>query len=74
MFQKLLRHTVRKNYFSDRDFFLKFEAEDQGFSKCLRLLEHLGERAEQFSKQNTFFTCSWRFFGSEFKSEKINGI
>ena len=36
---KLFWRTVRKNYSSDSDFFLKFEAEGREFAKILRSLE-----------------------------------
>ena len=36
---KLFRPIVRKNCSSDREFFLKFEAEGREFTKCLRLLK-----------------------------------
>ena len=36
---KLFRPTVRKNCSRDQEFFLKFEAEGQDFSKILRLLK-----------------------------------
>ena len=36
---KLFRPTVRKNCSSDRENFLKFEAEGQEFAKILRSLE-----------------------------------
>ena len=62
---------------------LKFEAEGQEFAKFLRSLEEFIQTMKgqnNFCKQNTFLTCSWRFLISskleqlEFKLEKIIGI
>ena len=52
LFPKFFWPTVRKNGSSDRDIFLKFEAEGQEFAKNLSVL---------FSKQNVFLTYSWCF-------------
>ena len=74
---------MRKHCFSDRDFFLKFEAECQEFAKFLRSLEQSIQTVKgqnNFLQQNAFLTCSWRFLISnnleqlEFKLEKIIGI
>ena len=40
MLPKLFLPIVRKNCSSDREIFLKFEAEGQEFAKILRSLEH----------------------------------
>ena len=73
---------MRKNCSSDRENFLKFEAEGREFAKNLRSLEQFVQtvKDQKISDQNTFLTCSWRFLRSnkleqlEFKLEKIIGI
>ena len=68
---------MRKNCSSDREKYLKFEAEGQEFAKFLRSLEQF---IQTVKGQNNFLTCSWRFLISnkleqlEFKLEKIIGI
>ena len=71
---------MRKNCSSDQEKLLKIEAEGCEFANFLRSLKQIylnRERSEQFSKQNAFLTCSWRFLGLntleqlEFKSDKI---
>ena len=71
---------MRKNCFSDQDFFLKLEAEGREFAKKLRsLVLQFIERVKGQNnvwQQNAFLTCSWRFLKSnkleqlEFKSER----
>ena len=61
---------MRKNCSSDREKFLKFEAE---FEKVLRSLEQLFQTVtgqNNFWLQNVFLTCSSRFLRSN-KLEKI---
>ena len=68
---------MRKNCSSDREKYLKFEAEGQEFAKFLRSLEQF---IQTVKGQNNFLTCSWRFLRYneleqlEFKLEKIIGI
>ena len=49
---KLLRPTMRKNCSSNPDFFLKFEAEGQEFTKFLKSLEQFTQTVEG---QNNFW-------------------
>ena len=74
---------MRKNCSSDRENFLKFEAEGQEFENFLRALEQFIQAVKgqnNFWKQNAFLTCSWRFFicneleQLETKLEKTIGI
>ena len=65
---KLLLPTVRKNCYSDREFFLKFKVEGREFTKNLRSLEQFIQTVKgqnNFWLQNAFFTCSWRFLISK---------
>ena len=68
---------MRKNCSSDREKYLKFEAEGQEFAKFLRSLEQF---IQTVKGQNNFLTCSWRFLISnkleqlEFKLGKNIGI
>ena len=52
MFPKLFLHTVRKKCSSDREKFLKFEAEGREFAKVLRSLEQF---IQTVKGQNNFW-------------------
>ena len=59
---------MRKNYSSDREKLLKFEAEGREFAKFLRSLEQFIQTVKgqnNFWQQNVFLTCSWRFLRSD---------
>ena len=58
---------MRKNYSSDREKLLKFEAEGREFSKFLRSLEQFIQTMKgqnNFWQQNAFLSCSWSFLRS----------
>ena len=61
-FPKLFWPIARTNCSSDRENFLKFEAEGREFAKFLRLLRRTiylnSERSEQFLVTEFFLTCS----------------
>ena len=55
---------MRKNCSSDREKLLKFEAECREFEKILRSLEKFIQTVKgqnNFWKNDSFLTCSWRF-------------
>ena len=57
---KLFWPTVRKNWSSDREKLLKFEAEGREFAKLLRSLEQFIQTVKgqkNFLHQNSFLTC-----------------
>ena len=59
--------TVRKNCSSDWEKLLKFQAEGGEFAKFLRSLEQFIQTLKgqnKFWQQNSFLTCSGRFFSS----------
>ena len=54
-----------QNCSCDREKLLKFEADSQELAKYLRSLEQTIKTIKgqyNFRYQNTFLTCSWRFF------------
>ena len=59
---------MRKICSSDREKLMKYEVEGQEYAKVLKSLNRTiylnSERSEQFLKQNTFLTYSWRFLRS----------
>ena len=65
--------TVRRNYSSDREKLLKFEAESQEFANFFRSLQQFVQKVKgqnNFWQQNAFLTCSCRFLRSN-KLEQI---
>ena len=55
---------MRKNFSSDREKLLKFEAEGREFSKFLRSLEQFIQTVKGpniLGNRMLFFSCSWRF-------------
>ena len=80
LLQKLFWPTVRRNYSSNWEKLLKFEAEGREFAKILRSLEQCIQTVKCQNNvwwHNAFITCSRRFLISnkleqlEFKLEKI---
>ena len=64
---------MRKNYSSDQEKLLKFEADGREFAKFLRSLVQFVWRVKgqnNFWLQNAFLTCSWRFLRYN-KSEQL---
>ena len=64
---KIVLTYCQKNCSSDQEEILKFEAEGREFAKILRSLEQFIQTMKgqnNFWKQNTFLTCSWRFLRS----------
>ena len=52
---------MRKNWFSDREILLKFEAEDREFARILSSLEQSIQTVKvqnNFWQQNAFLSCS----------------
>ena len=75
--------TVRRNYSSDREKLLKFEAESQEFANFFRSLQQFVQKVKgqnNFWQQNAFLTCSCWFLTSdkleqlEFKLKNNIGI
>ena len=59
---------MRKNCSSDRENFLKSEAEVRELAKFLRSIEQFIQAVKgpnNFWYQNVFLTCSWRFLISK---------
>ena len=64
---------MRKNYPSNREKLLKFDAEGREFEIVLRPLEQFIQTVKgqsNFWKQNAFLTYSWRFLIS-YKLEQL---
>ena len=80
---KLFWPTVRKNCPSNRENFLKLEAEGQEFANILRSLDQFVQTVKgqnNFWLQNAVLTCSWKFLRSnelehlQFELGEIIGI